>query len=178
MRIWGLTCIAGLVAISAVLPRAQGTRIVIAASTIIDGRGAVLRDTRVVVDAGTIVAIDPNAAPIDYDLRGATLMPGWIDTHVHINWHFDVNHKSVSGGDKPEEAALSTADDAWATLMGGFTTVQSVGAMIDGVVRDHINLGLLPGPRILRRFVRSTTRAATPTRSARSFGRRRPTAPT
>ncbi len=102
-----------------------------------------------VVEGRKIVAIDPKATPVDYDLRGATLMPGWIDTHVHINWHFDANHKSVSGGDKPDEAALATADDAWATLMGGFTTVQSVGAAIDAAVRDHINRGLLPGPRIL-----------------------------
>ncbi|HEY2906117.1 MAG TPA: amidohydrolase family protein [Vicinamibacterales bacterium] len=152
MRVWHLTSTGILVAISAVLPRAQGTRIVIAASAIIDGRGAVLRDTRVVVEGRKIVAIDPKAAPVDYDLRGATLMPGWIDTHVHINWHFDANHKSVSGGDKPEEAALATADDAWATLMGGFTTVQSVGAAIDAAVRDHVNRGLLPGPRILTSF--------------------------
>jgi imidazolonepropionase-like amidohydrolase len=116
---------------------------------VIDGRGAVLRDTRVVVEGRKIIAIDPKAAPVDYDLRGATLMPGWIDTHVHINWHLDANHKSVSGGDKPDEAALATADDAWATLRGGFTTVQSVGAAIDAAVRDHVNRGLLPGPRIL-----------------------------
>jgi imidazolonepropionase-like amidohydrolase len=144
-----LMFIGGFVALSAVLPRAQATRIVIAASTIIDGRGAVLHDTRVVVEGRKIVAIDPKAAPVDYDLRGATLMPGWIDTHVHINWHLDADHKSVSGGGKPEDAALATADDAWATLMGGFTTVQSVGAAIDAAVRDYVNRGLLPGPRIL-----------------------------
>jgi imidazolonepropionase-like amidohydrolase len=69
--------------------------------------------------------------------------------HVHINWHFDANGKSVNAGEKPEEAALATAEDAWITLQGGFTTVQSVGAAIDGVVRDHINRGLLPGPRVL-----------------------------
>jgi len=149
MRVWHLAAIGALVAISAALPRAQGTRVVIAASTVIDGRGSVLRDTRVVVEGRKIIAIDPKATPVDYDLRGATLMPGWIDTHVHINWHFDANHKSVSGGDKPDEAALATADDAWATLRGGFTTVQSVGAAIDAAVRDHVNRGLLPGPRIL-----------------------------
>jgi len=149
MRVWHLATIGALVAISAALPRAQGTRVVIAASTVIDGRGSVLRDTRVVVEGRKIIAIDPKATPVDYDLRGATLMPGWIDTHVHINWHFDANHKSVSGGDKPDEAALATADDAWATLRGGFTTVQSVGAAIDAAVRDHVNRGLLPGPRIL-----------------------------
>ena len=50
---------------------------------------------------------------------------------------------------EPRQAALATAEDAWVTLQGGFTTVQSVGAAVDGQVRDHINRGLLPGPRIL-----------------------------
>jgi imidazolonepropionase-like amidohydrolase len=150
------------VGLAAVLPRAQGDRVVIAAGTVVDGRGAVLRDTRVVVEGSKIVAIDPKAGPVDYDLRGATLMPGWIDTHVHINWHMDANQKSVSGGDKPEEAALATADDAWATLMGGFTTVQSVGAAIDGAVRDHINRGVLPGPRILTSLRQITDRSGDP----------------
>src|SRR5579871_5409180 len=124
-------------------------RTVIAVGNLVDGRGRVTRDTRVVVEGRTIAAIDPTASPVDYDLRSATLMPGWIDTHVHINWHFDANGKSVSGGEPADEAALGTAEDAWATLQGGFTTVQSVGAAIDGEVRDHINRGLLPGPRIL-----------------------------
>jgi imidazolonepropionase-like amidohydrolase len=150
------------VGLAAVLPRAQGDRVVIAAGTVVDGRGGVVRDTRVVVEGSKIVAIDPKAGPVDYDLRGATLMPGWIDTHVHINWHMDANQKSVSGGDKPEEAALATADDAWATLMGGFTTVQSVGAAIDGAVRDHINRGVLPGPRILTSLRQITDRSGDP----------------
>jgi imidazolonepropionase-like amidohydrolase len=135
--------------VAGVFARAQGTRVVIAVGTLIDGRGQVVRDTRVVVDGSRISAIDRAAGPVDYDLRGATLMPGWIDTHVHINWHFDANGKSVNSGEPPEEAALATADDAWATLLGGFTTVQSVGAAVDAAVRDHINRGLLPGPRIL-----------------------------
>jgi imidazolonepropionase-like amidohydrolase len=150
------------VGLAAVLPRAQGDRVVIAAGAVVDGRGGVVRDTRVVVEGSKIVAIDPKAGPVDYDLRGATLMPGWIDTHVHINWHMDANQKSVSGGDKPEEAALATADDAWATLMGGFTTVQSVGAAIDGAVRDHINRGVLPGPRILTSLRQITDRSGDP----------------
>src|SRR5690349_6662977 len=109
----------------------QSSRIVIAAQTILDGRGQVLRDTRLVVENGKIAAIDPKAAPVTIDLGNLTLMPGWIDTHVHINWHFDANHESVSGGEKPEVAALYTAEDAWVTLLGGFTTVQSVGSAID-----------------------------------------------
>src|ERR1051325_7049386 len=128
---------------------AQGRRTVIAVGALIDGKGAVIRNTRIVVEGRTIARIDPNASPIDYDLRTAAMMPGWIDTHVHINWHFDANGKSVSSGDPSAESALATADDAWATLQGGVTTVQSVGSAVDGAVRDHINRGLLPGPRIL-----------------------------
>lgn len=128
---------------------AQAYRTVIAVGLLIDGKGQVVRNTRIVVEGTRIARIDPTASPIDYDLRPAAITPGWIDTHVHINWHFDANGKSVNGGEPLDEAALATAADAWSTLQGGFTTVQSVGASIDGRVRDEINRGLLPGPRIL-----------------------------
>jgi len=144
----GIAFLAALL-VAGAFTRAQETRVVIAVGTLIDGRGQVVRDTRVVVEGSRIGAIDRTAGPVDYDLGGATLMPGWIDTHVHINWHFDANGKSVNSGEPPDEAALATADDAWVTLRGGFTTVQSVGAAVDAAVRDHINRGLLPGPRIL-----------------------------
>src|SRR5581483_3765214 len=137
-------CAAATVALSA-----QAPRTVIAVAALIDGRGQLVRNTRIVVEGRRIARIDPTASPIDYDLQAATLMPGWIDTHVHVNWHFDANGRSVNGGEPADEAALATAADAWATLQGGFTTVQSVGAAIDGRVRDAINRGLLPGPRIL-----------------------------
>ena len=124
-------------------------RTVIAIGTALDGRGGVIHDTRLVIQDGVIAAIDPGASPIDIDLRNRVVMPGWIDTHVHLNWHFDDKHVSVSGGDPADQAALFTAEDAWMTLQGGFTTVQSLGAAIDGVVRDRINRGVLPGPRVL-----------------------------
>ncbi|HZT75525.1 MAG TPA: amidohydrolase family protein [Vicinamibacterales bacterium] len=139
----------GLCAAAVLALSAQERRTVIAVGTLLDGRGHVVRNTRLVVQGHTIAAIDPNASPIDYDLRSATLTPGWIDTHVHINWHFDANGKSVNSGEPADQAALATAADAWVTLQGGFTTVQSVGAAIDGPVRDEIARGLLPGPRIL-----------------------------
>jgi imidazolonepropionase-like amidohydrolase len=141
---------------------AQSPRIVIAVGTALDGKGGVLRNTRLVVQDGKIAAIDPNASPIDYDLRSRTLMPGWIDTHVHLNWHFSDQRVSVSGGEPPEQAALFTAEDAWMTLQGGFTTVQSVGAAVDGVVRDRINRGLLPGPRVLTSLRQIQNRSGDP----------------
>ena len=154
------TLAAALAAI--VLQPAPPSRIVIAVGTALDGRGGVIRDTRLVIQDGKIAAVDPRAAPIDYDLRKLTVSPGWIDTHVHLNWHFDDQHKSVSGGEPPEQAALFTAEDAWMTLQGGFTTVQSVGAAIDGPVRDRINRGLLPGPRVLTSLRQINNRSGDP----------------
>jgi imidazolonepropionase-like amidohydrolase len=136
-----------LVAFGAVT--AQQKRIVIAASVLLDGKGHVLKNTRIVVAGSRIVAIDPNAGPIDYDLRGFTVLPGWIDAHVHITWSFDKNGKNAGAGEVTPFATLQAAANAWATLMAGFTTVQSVGNPADIPLRDAIARGDLPGPRIL-----------------------------
>jgi hypothetical protein len=71
-------------------------RIVIAASTVLDGHGRVLRDVRLVIEGSKIVAIDPQAGPADYDLRGLTVLPGWIDAHVHITWIFGRDGKNAA----------------------------------------------------------------------------------
>jgi len=133
----------------AALCQAQPHRIVVQTSTILDGKGGVLKDRQIVIEGPEIRSVAAGKAKPDYDLRGLTVMPGWIDTHIHLNWHMDANNKSVSNGGKPEDMALATAADAWITLAGGFTTVQSVGAAIDGPVRDYVNREILPGPRIL-----------------------------
>lgn len=133
--------------ISAQTP-AQSKRIVIAASTVLDGKGRVLHDTRIVIEGSKIVAIDPKAGPVDYDLRGLTVLPGWIDAHVHITSSFGKNGKNDGGG-TPQEEAYQAASNAWVTLMAGFTTVQSVGSPADVPLRDAIAKGTLPGPRIL-----------------------------
>lgn len=79
----------GIVSIFGACPQAQppttrSKRIVIGASTVLDGKGRVLHDTRIVIENSKIVALDPKAGPVDYDLRGLTVLPGWIDAHVHI----------------------------------------------------------------------------------------------
>jgi len=126
----------------------QGKRIVIAASAVLDGKGRVLHNTRIVIEGSKIVAIDPKAGPVDYDLRGLTLLPGWIDAHVHITWSFGMNGKNAGGGTAQEEA-YAAASNAWVTLMAGFTTVQSVGSPADIPLRNAIAKGMLPGPRTL-----------------------------
>jgi imidazolonepropionase-like amidohydrolase len=82
-------------------------------------------------------------------LRGLTVLPGWIDSHVHIAWSFGKDGKSGSLGRTPAEIAYSIAANAWVTLMAGFTTVQSVGSPADIPLRNTIAKGEIPGPRIL-----------------------------
>ncbi|HEX8161075.1 MAG TPA: amidohydrolase family protein [Pyrinomonadaceae bacterium] len=124
-------------------------RIVIAAGAVLDGKGRVLRDTRIVVEGSEIVALDPKAGPVTYDLRGLTVSPGWIDAHVHITWSFGKDGKNAGAGETTQDAAYRAAANAWATLAAGFTTVQSVGSPTDVPLRDAIATGGLPGPRLL-----------------------------
>src|SRR6267378_809946 len=128
---------------------AQGKRIVLAASTVLDGKGHVLHDTRIVVEGSKILAMEAKSGPLDYDLRGLTVLPGWIDAHAHITWRFGKDGKNAGMEGTMQEDAYEAASNAWVTLMAGFTTVQSVGAPNDIPLRDAIAKGILPGPRIL-----------------------------
>lgn len=132
----------------------------------LDGRGGVLSDVMLVVRDGRIVAIR-EAGPADYDLRALTLMPGGIDTHVHIGWHFDTDgriHSASPEEETPAQALLYAVENAYLTLMAGITTVQSLGAPLDGDLRDGIARGTIPGPRVLSSlgalFAESGTAAA------------------
>lgn len=123
--------------------------ITVHAPLILDGKGGVLKNKTLVIQGTRIVRIDPATRGNVYELTGLTLMPGWIDTHVHIGYHFDPNGKYHVGPEPPETAVLYAMENAWTTLQGGVTTVQSLGAPVDGPLRDAINRGVLPGPRVL-----------------------------
>ena len=118
---------------------------------ILDGRGGALQGQQIAIENGRITKVAPGKAKANFNLRGLTVMPGWIDTHVHLDWHFDPATGKLANRaeEKPESLALFAAENAWLTLQAGFTTVQSVGSATDGFVRDRINKGSLPGPRIL-----------------------------
>ena len=126
---------------------AQKTRLVLQAGELIDGKGAVLHNQQIVVEDGHIVSVGPGTAKPDYDLSSLTLMPGWIDTHVHLQWHMNAQGRPVADG-PPDEMVLYDEADSWLSLQGGFTTVESVGSKYDKPVRDRINEGVLPGPRV------------------------------
>ena len=125
-------------------------RVVIAAGTVLDGKGKSLENLRIAIEGSKIVAVNPDVeGSVKYDLRGLTVLPGWIDAHVHITWIFGKDGKNAGTEGTTQEDAYKAASNAWLTLMAGFTTVQSVGAPNDIPLRDAIAKGIVPGPRIL-----------------------------
>ncbi len=132
---------------------AAQNHVVIEAGTLLDGTGKVLRHQQVVVENGRIVSVGPGKEKPDYNLGDVTLMPGWIDTHTHLQWHRNAQNKAVAGGVPPEEMVLYDEADAWLSLQAGFTTVQSPGSRFDKPVRDLIQQGTLPGPRVLTSLI-------------------------
>ncbi len=130
--------------------QAPADRVVLETSTILDGKGGTLKGRRIVINGSRIESIATGTGRPTYDLRGLTVMPGWIDTHVHLDWHFDETHHITNRNRESRETlVLYSAENAWVTLLGGFTTVQSLGAPTDALLRDRIDKGVLPGPRIL-----------------------------
>ena len=133
---------------------AMAQTLVIRTSTVIDGRGHVLRGKEIVVEGGRIARIADAKQKPDIDLTGMTVMPGWIDTHVHVTWYFNREGRLEQGPGRnskstPQQAALFSAANLYRTLLGGFTTVQSVGAELDGDLRAEIAAGGIAGPRLL-----------------------------
>jgi imidazolonepropionase-like amidohydrolase len=155
MRIKHLTtCFFGLL-LCALSARAQEKPIILRAGTLLDGKGHVLHDVLIVVQGGKITRVDASqkarwAAGSDfYDLSKLTVLPGWIDVHDHITWHFGPNGRIEDKSETPYQAALAAAENAYATLMAGFTTIQSVGSPEDKELRAALASGGLPGPRLL-----------------------------
>jgi imidazolonepropionase-like amidohydrolase len=127
----------------------QDQPILLKASTVLDGKGGVLHNSTVVIEGGAIRSVGAAGRGAAYNLTGLTLLPGLIDTHVHLGSHFGPDGK-VATRDESQATALGYAlENAYADLMAGVTTLQSVGSPIDRDVRETINRGVLPGPRVL-----------------------------
>jgi quinoprotein glucose dehydrogenase len=128
----------------------QPDSITIRAGRILDGRGAAIDNATIVVHGGRIVRIGQYSGTPTYDLSAHTVMPGGIDTHVHIGWHFDADGRTHHvQGETREQQLQYAASNARITLESGITTVQSLGAAIDRDLRDAIARGELIGPRII-----------------------------
>ncbi len=146
---------------------AFGQQTIVRTTTLIDGKGHVLRDQEIAIENGRIARVSPARSKPTIDLSGLTVMPGWIDTHVHVTWYFNKEGRFDQGlgrGAKttPQQAALYAEANLYATLMGGFTTVQSVGAALDGDLRDMIAADSIPGPRLLTSLAQINENSGTP----------------
>ena len=133
---------------------ARASTTVLQTSRILDGTGAVLENRDIVINEGRITAVVPRGdAPADlvYALTPLTVLPGYIDTHVHITPHFESSGKLHSPND--ERAAghttLYAVENAYRTLLNGITTIQSLGAEEDAALKTWIERGDIPGPRLL-----------------------------
>ena len=150
---------AAVFALAATTPAAaQDATVVIHTSKLLDGKGATMSNADIVVVNGRITRVGsaaavPNGAR-EIDLRGKTVLPGLIDVHSHLTWYFNRKGRYHTGGpngdgDTPIQSILAAAANAYATLMAGFTTIQSPGSPEDKDLRDWIASQGLPGPRIL-----------------------------
>jgi imidazolonepropionase-like amidohydrolase len=103
--------------------------VTIRAAAVLDGKGGVLRNAVVAIEGSRIVKVGNGAAEaVTYDFTRFTVLPGMIDAHVHVGAHFGRDGRASTPGETPAEAALYGAANAYAMLMAGFTTVQSIGA--------------------------------------------------
>jgi imidazolonepropionase-like amidohydrolase len=122
----------------------------IRAGMLIDGKGGVQRNAAIGINGSRIARLDDAAAEtVTYDLSRFTVLPGLVDTHVHIGAHFGKDGRASNAGETSAEAVLAAAGNAYAMLMAGFTTVQSIGQPIDVPLRDAIARGDVAGPRLL-----------------------------
>ena len=133
---------------------AAPTRTVIRAGHLLDVRtGKTLTNQAIVIEDGRIVSVGADTETADaiakvIDLSGKTVLPGLIDAHTHITFDpkFGYDRLAIS---LPREALIG-AKNARITLLAGFTTIRNVGAteFADIALRDAINAGDVPGPRI------------------------------
>ena len=158
-----LQYLATLALIATTSIHAQQNDIRIRAARVIDGAGRVIPDATVVVSGSTIKAIERSgSSAADVDLGSSTLLPGMIDVHAHIGWHFGANGRFEPRAATPAQDAFYAAENAYLTLMAGFTTIQSPGQPDDVDLRDAIARGVLPGPRILTSIVQITPNGDAP----------------
>ncbi len=125
---------------------------------IFDGSGAGRFSGEVLVRGDAIEAVargderlDRAGVDVVFDGEGATLMPGLVEAHAHLTWPSSVERVVNAMKLPPEEHLLVTAQNARILLDHGFTSAYSAGSLgerFEPALRDRIDAGHLPGPRL------------------------------
>jgi len=145
-----------LMAVCACVAQPATPRVVVHAGKLVDVKTGKLLSDQVVVIQGDKIAsvgpaseVTPSSSDKIIDLPHATVLPGLIDVHTHLTGDPSFGYESLAIS-IPREA-LTGAKNARITLNAGFTTVRNVGASgyTDVALRDAVNAGDLPGPRML-----------------------------
>jgi len=132
------------------------SRVLFRNAMVFDGSGAEQFPADVLVEGNRIrtIARTPGQLSADgctvIDAHGRTLMPGLVEGHAHISFGGAVNDKDL-GDIPPEEHVLLTMRNAKTLLDHGFTSAYSAATSklrLDVVIRNEVNAGRLPGPRI------------------------------
>ena len=135
---------------------APSKRLIVRAGKVVDVKsGNTLTDQAIVIEGDKIVSIGPasagqtTAGATIINLPNATVLPGLIDAHTHLTFNPSFGYESLAIS-VPREALIG-ARNARVTLEAGFTTVRNVAAYgyTDVALRDAINAGDVPGPRML-----------------------------
>jgi imidazolonepropionase-like amidohydrolase len=149
--------IAGMFLTCAGALAAQNNAYVLRAARLFDSTsGQLVTPGMVVVSNGVIQSLggDVPAGATVIDLGDATLLPGFIDAHTHLSEEFnpDYNGDALLSLQRPiSELAIRATANARKTVLAGFTTVRDLGSsdFIDVGLRNSINAGYVPGPRML-----------------------------
>ncbi len=114
----------------------------------------VLKEQTILIEKDKIIAVTPGYLPASndelvIDLKNKTVMPGWMDMHIHVESH--PSKKSYEERFRMNEAdvALRATVDMRKTIEAGFTTVRDLGGSgVNVSMRNAINRGFVVGPRI------------------------------
>jgi imidazolonepropionase-like amidohydrolase len=133
------------------------TRTLFSDVMIFDGSGSGLFPGSVLVEGNRIAAVVPVGQGFDannaqtIEGKGRTLMPGMVEAHAHLTWPSSIDRVINAMKVPLDEHVAVTENNARITLDAGFTSAYSAGSLgekIEPELRDRINAGDIPGPRL------------------------------